>query len=147
MDSMWHLPLFSSSVPKGNVIYKNHWVSVVVVIFYNFLKLFSSNTNGPIRTKVSMNVPLGTLPRTDVGIFCLLTNMAVETKKDHIYCPFWHFFLLFWCFLFQRSSLPKPRDAMFWNFIGMFFVQMFQFLCCSNGSAGSRNDLSIGPLF
>ena len=43
---------------EGHVSYCHHLAPVVIVV-NNFSKLFSSETTGPIETKLGMNVPLG----------------------------------------------------------------------------------------
>lgn len=52
------------------------------VIINNFSKILSSDTTGPMKTKLDMNIPQGILPGTDVAIFYLSTNKLLFQSHE-----------------------------------------------------------------
>ena len=65
------------SVFFSSAVFVVHCCSLLVLSIFLF-----SETIGPIRTKLIINVLLSILSRTDVGIFDSAKNMATVTKKN-----------------------------------------------------------------
>ena len=70
-----------AQLPSLGVHHCCHLLSTVIIVIFNFSKHLSSDTTGPVRAKLGMNVLYGILHRGDVEIFYLLANMDATCKN------------------------------------------------------------------